>query len=70
MDRRLETARAIRLGAENLRKVVAEEAEPAIAAAELLEMAQQMDDHAAEIEQSVRNDPTGATMRLPDLVDE
>ena len=51
---KLGTARDIREGAERLRKLAADEAD-AERAAEMLQIAKEMDEHAAELERSTTN---------------
>jgi len=51
----IEAARQIRIGAERLRKIAANEADSELVP-EMTRMALEMDEHAAEIERSVRNE--------------
>jgi hypothetical protein len=50
-----EAARAIRIGAERLREVATREPDPDFVA-DLIRVAQEMDEHAAEIERSIANE--------------
>ncbi|HXR87338.1 MAG TPA: hypothetical protein VN728_10220 [Stellaceae bacterium] len=52
MKERWETARSIRIGSERLRQIAAEETNAKLAA-DMLETAAEMDQHAAEIERSL-----------------
>jgi len=52
MRERLETARLMRVGAERLRKLAGDETDPKMAA-DMLDIAVEMDQHAAEIERSL-----------------
>ena len=51
----IEAALRIRIGAERLRKIAASEADAELIA-EMIRMAQEMDEHSAELERSVRNE--------------
>jgi hypothetical protein len=52
MSDKIELARTMRVGAEALRKIAIREIEPSLVT-ELLRLAREMDEHAAEMERSV-----------------
>ncbi|HEY3916269.1 MAG TPA: hypothetical protein VGL83_00675 [Stellaceae bacterium] len=63
MTEKIETARTIRLSVESLRTIAMREPDPKLAA-ELMRIAAEMDEHAAELERSFvnqhSNPPSGA----------
>lgn len=60
MTDKIETARTIRIGAEALRKIAARETD-AEQVAELVRIADEMDEHAAELERSCLDQQPGGT---------
>ena len=57
MTEKLATARRIRVGAERLRKLASSEAD-AKNVAEMIRIAREMDEHAAELERSIAQQPS------------